>query len=224
MAPLADLLALVEDGARDAVQRARQRRVAEPANGAFERDIPRLAKGRGIGTRAHAVGAAGRDPHRRTRLRHAPALRQRGNEVMLPERRPPIMPRTHRNGSESGVRTVGTSGRRSFAHRHYEPNRFLQSSGSTQESGNSAENPYDPDGVRAAAKRSATRPTTRDLLSRPHQNLSVKLFDRAIRQRRNECEGPRTLAITPWGLSPQTADPGVSQSGGKSVVGQRSAP
>src|SRR3546814_4751170 len=97
MAALADLLTLVEDRPRDTVDRARQDRVAEPADRMIEREIPGIAERLRIGPRAQAVGRHARHADRAARFLDAAARGERLDERDLLIGGPAVAPGTDRS-------------------------------------------------------------------------------------------------------------------------------
>src|SRR3546814_7906442 len=100
MAALADLLTLVEDRPRDTVDRARQDRVAEPADRMIEREIPGIAERLRIGPRAQAVGRHARHADRAARFLDAAARGERLDERDLLIGGPAVAPGTDGRSEE----------------------------------------------------------------------------------------------------------------------------
>ena len=100
LAPLADLFPLIENRARDSMDRATNRGILEQVQRAVDRRIPRLAKtGRG-GVAAQRIGGGARLADPLARFLDAAAIGQRLDERDLAGGGPAVVARAEQGGGE----------------------------------------------------------------------------------------------------------------------------
>ena len=100
VAPFADLLALVEDRPRDAVDRALDRALLDPVEQGFQRDLPRLGKGLAARAAAKLIGAGVGHADAPARLVDAFGRGERLDEVDLLLGGPAVVARAELAGSK----------------------------------------------------------------------------------------------------------------------------
>lgn len=100
VAALPDLFALVEDGPRDAIERAGEGGVAQPADAVVERGVPRNPETLRIDPAAQRVGGGRCLADAFARRVDARAFGERIDEIGLAFERPPVVARAGGHGGE----------------------------------------------------------------------------------------------------------------------------